>query len=91
MALGLLLGVPNMRAICQTVEGTDIILRGVAGYIGNKTVSVVFMSWRMMQFLQTRRSLHLDGTFKKRPKLPKCRQIYNIVTRYGGVVSMIPF
>lgn len=89
MSLGLLLGLPDMKAICTTMDGNDLIMRGVAGLMGNKTVSVVFVSWRFLEFLQTRQSLHLDGTFKKRPRKPKCIQIYNIVTRYGGVVSMM--
>lgn len=87
MHLGILLGVPNMRAVCRTVDGTDLIFRGVIGIQQDRTVSVVFISGRMLQFLERLKNLHGDGTFKKRPRKPKSAQIYNIVTNYGGSVS----
>ncbi|KAE8741560.1 hypothetical protein FOCC_FOCC012897 [Frankliniella occidentalis] len=80
--LGVLLGLPNLRPICKTLDGEDYIFQGVIGVVMNKTVSVVFASGRQIQFLQSRKNLHMDGTFKKRPRKPKCRQMYNIVTRF---------
>ncbi|KAK3916404.1 Prostate and testis expressed protein 3 [Frankliniella fusca] len=84
--LGILLGLPNMRAICKTTDGTDYIFQGVVGSQVDKTVSVVFASGRMLELLQSQPNLHMDGTFKKRPRKPRCRQIYNIVTNHGGTV-----
>lgn len=81
--LGILLGLPNMRGLCRTADGADTIFQGIAGCEAEKTTSVVFISGRMLQFLQTISSLHMDGTFKKRPRKPKCRQIYNFTTKYG--------
>ncbi|KAK3909846.1 Endonuclease MutS2 [Frankliniella fusca] len=86
MNLGLLLGMPNLRPICKTVQGEDYIFQGVVGTIMSKTVSVVFASGRMLHFLSSCTNLHLDGTFKKRPRKPKCRQIFNLVTRFGRTV-----
>lgn len=85
--LGILLGLPNMRAICKTTDGTDYIFQGVVGSQVDKTVSVVFASGRMLELLQSQPNLHMDGTFKKRPRKPRCRQIYNIVTNHRGTVS----
>ncbi|XP_052128117.1 uncharacterized protein LOC127750458 [Frankliniella occidentalis] len=88
--LGVLLGSPNLRRICQTTHGEDFIFQGVVGNVLSKTVSVVFMSGRMLTFLQTCKNLHMDGTFKKRPRKPGCRQIFNIVTRYGrSIVAVV--
>lgn len=87
--LGVLLGMPQMRAICRTVDETDFIFAGTAGDIQSKTVAVIFASGRMLQFLQERNNLHFDGTFKKRPKKPKCIQIFNIVTNFSDTVSII--
>ncbi|KAK3932363.1 Threonine synthase-like 2 [Frankliniella fusca] len=87
--LGVLLGLPNMRPICTSLDGTDYVFQGVVGLQGAKTVSVVFASGRMLQLLQSQPNLHMDGTFKKRPRKPKCRQIFNIVTNHGGTVVAI--
>ncbi|KAJ1519180.1 hypothetical protein ONE63_011214 [Megalurothrips usitatus] len=84
--LGVLLGSPNMRPVCKTVDGSDYIFQGVVGNSLNKTESIVFVSGRMIQFLQTREGVHVDGTFKKRPRKPKCRQIFNIVVKYGDII-----
>lgn len=86
--LGILLGTPEMRPICKTVDGTDYIYQGVIGTIRDKTVALVFVSGRMLQFLQTRGSLHSDGTFRKRSKKPKMAQIFNIVTKFGSNVGL---
>lgn len=85
--LGILLGLPNMTAVCSTVDGGDLVFRAVIGVQRDRTVSVVFISGRMLQFLQGLRSLHGDGTFKKRPRKPRSAQIFNIVTKYGDTVS----
>jgi len=77
-----------MRPLCRTVDGTDCIYQGVIGAISDKTVAVVFVSGRMLQFLQTRVSLHSDGTFKKRSKKPQMAQIFNIVTKFGENVGL---
>ncbi|KAK3909601.1 Elongation factor 4 [Frankliniella fusca] len=87
--LGVLLGLPNMRPLCLTVDRQDYIFQGLCGTIQNKSVSLVFASGRMLTFLQSRRNLHLDGTFKKRPKKPKCGQIFNVVTNYDSTVIAI--
>ncbi|KAE8738442.1 hypothetical protein FOCC_FOCC016078 [Frankliniella occidentalis] len=88
--LGILLGLPNLRPICKTAHCDDFIFRGVIGTVVSKTVCVVFISGRMLQFLQTCTNLHMDGTFKKRPRKPKCRQIFNIVTNYGrSIVALV--
>lgn len=85
--LGLLLNDPRMRPICKTVDGNDLIFRGVIGSPHDRTLSLVFASGRMLQFLRTRRNLHSDGTFRKRSKKPPMAQIFNIVTKYGKNVS----
>lgn len=87
--LGILLGLPNMSALCRTRDGTDTIFRGTCGIQADKTVSVVFISMRMLQFLSTRQNLHMDGTFKKRSRKPASLQLFNIVTNYDGNVSFI--
>lgn len=87
--LGVLLGLPNMRPVCFTVDRQDYMFQGITGSIQNKSVSLVFASGRMLTFLQSRPNLHLDGTFKKRPKKPKCGQIYNIVTNYDSTVCTL--
>lgn len=89
--LGVLLGMPDMRAVCRTIDGQDYIFKGVAGTIQNRSISVIFASGRMLRFLETRRNLHMDGTFKKRPKKPRTMQIFNIVTNYGDTVSRFSF
>lgn len=91
MYLGVLLGLPNMRPICKTTDGTDYMFQGVIGLLSDKTVSTVFASGRMLLVLKSRPNLHMDGTFKKRPRKPICRQIYNIVTNHGGSVSIVLF
>lgn len=85
--LGILLGLPNMRPLCKTVDGDDYIFQGVVGCIQNKTVALIFASGRMVRFMATRENIHADGTFKKRSKKPSMSQIFNLVTNYGGVVS----
>jgi len=85
--LGVLLGTPNMRPLCKTVDGTDYIFKGVIGCLRSKTIALVFASGRMIQFLQSRKHLHSDGTFRKRSKKPQMAQIFNIVTKYGENVS----
>ncbi len=87
MNLGILLGAPDMRPLCKTVDGTDYIFQGVVGNLHSKTIALIFVSGRMIQFLQTRTKLHSDGTFKKRAKKPAMSQILNIVTKYGQNVS----
>ncbi|XP_034231381.1 uncharacterized protein LOC117639635 [Thrips palmi] len=88
--LGVLLGTPNMRPLCRTVDGTDYIFKGVVGCLASRTVALIFASGRMLQFLQSRRNLHSDGTFKKRSKKPQMAQIFNIVTKYGeNVVAIV--
>ena len=84
--LGVLLGLPNMRQVCRTVDGLDYIYQGVVGCQQNKTVALVFVSGRMLELLSTRESIHADGTFKKRSRKPKMAQIFNIVTKYGNNV-----
>jgi len=75
-----------MRPMCKTVDGTDYIFQGVVGNIMAGSVALIFVSGRMLQFLQSRDNLHSDGTFKKRSKKPKMAQIFNIVTKYGDNV-----
>lgn len=87
LSLGVLLGAPNMRQVCKTVDGCDYLFQGVAGNALGKTVALIFASGRMIHFLQGRNSAHCDGTFKKRPRKPKSRQIFNIVVNLNGVVS----
>lgn len=87
MHLGILLGMPNMRPVCKTVDGTDYIFQGVVGCLQKRTVSLIFVSGRMLQFMGTLENIHADGTFKKRPRKPRMSQIFNLVTNYGGVVS----
>ncbi|KAK3921811.1 Non-structural protein 1, partial [Frankliniella fusca] len=84
--LGILLGVPNLQAVCMTMDNRDRIFRGVIGDPDRGTVSVVFVSGRMLRFLQTRTNLHVDATFKKCSRKPKMRQMLNIVTNFGGTV-----
>lgn len=86
--LGVLLGMPEMEAVCRTIDGQDFMFRGVCGALQNKSVSVIFASGRMLHFLQSRRNLHVDGTFKKRPNKPKSIQILNIVTNFNDTVSI---
>lgn len=87
--LGVLLGSPGLAAVCKTIDGADYIFRGFIGCVQQKTSALVFVSGRMLQFLQTRESIHVDGTFKKRPKKPKINQIFNIVVKYCGHVSAV--
>ncbi len=89
--LGILVGLPNLRGICTTIDNTDIIFRGYVGNPANKTVSVVFVSGRMLRFLQSRKNIHVDGTFKKCSRKPKMRQMLNVVTNYGGMVRDVSF
>jgi len=86
--LGVLLGLPNMRALCKTVDGVDYVFQGVVGCIQKKSIALIFVSGRMLRFLATLENIHADGTFRKRSKKPNMAQIFNIVTNYGGVVSM---
>ncbi|XP_052130715.1 uncharacterized protein LOC127751337 isoform X2 [Frankliniella occidentalis] len=87
--LGILVGLPNLRGICRTVDNQDIIFRGVVGNPRLGTVSVVFVSLRMLRFLQSRKNLHVDGTFKKCSRKPKMRQMLNVVTNFGGTVVAV--
>lgn len=87
--LGVLLGSPDLTAICRTADDQDYIFQGVVGCEQQKTTALVFVSGRMLQFLQDRESIHMDGTFKKRPRKPKMIQIFNIVVNYGGHVSIM--
>lgn len=87
--LGVLLGSPQLRSICKTADGEDYIFQGVVGCEQLKTAAVVFVSGRMLQFLQTRESIHVDGTFKKRPKKPRVMQIFNISAKHGDNVSVV--
>lgn len=77
----------DLRFMCRTVDGQDNIYRGVVGSPHDGTVSIIFVSGRMLHFMSTRPSLHCDGTFKKRSKEPRMAQIWNIVTKYGENVS----
>lgn len=76
-----------MTPVCRYVDGTDLVFRTVSGIQLNRTVSGIFISGRMLGFLQNHESLHGDGTFEKRPRKPKSAQIFNIVTKYGETVS----
>ncbi|XP_034231375.1 uncharacterized protein LOC117639631 [Thrips palmi] len=87
--LGILLGLPDMRPLCKTVDGADYIFQGVVGSAGDKTIALIFASGRMLQFLQSRDNLHSDGTFRKRSKKPAMAQIFNIVTKYGENIIAI--
>ncbi|KAK3924637.1 (2R)-sulfolactate sulfo-lyase subunit beta [Frankliniella fusca] len=88
--LGVLLGLPGMRSVCLTQDKMDFMFQGVVGNQASKTVSVIFASGRMLMFLQTLKNLHVDGTFKKRPRKPHCCQLYNVVTKFGdGVVAVM--
>lgn len=88
LSLGLLLHRPNMRPICRTVDGTDTIYQGVIGSTLDRTVALVFVSGRMLQFLEVAKELHCDGTFRKRSRKPSMAQIWNIVTKYLNNVSL---
>ncbi|KAK3922760.1 Tyrosine recombinase, partial [Frankliniella fusca] len=81
--LGLLLLDANFRQLCETVDRNDFIFQGIVGYHHDNTLSLVFASRRMLDFLGTRVTLHCDGTFKKRSRKPEMAQIWNIVTKYG--------
>ncbi|KAK3924154.1 Phosphate acyltransferase [Frankliniella fusca] len=81
--LGVLLGLPNMRSVCKTVDGDDYIFQGVVGNQMSGTAAVIFASGRMLQFLPTQESIHVDSTFKKAPRKPKIMQIFNVVVKYG--------
>lgn len=85
--LGLRLRDPTLMQLCRTIDGNDFIFQGIAGNPHDGTLSLIFTSGRMLEFLQSRRHLHSDGTFKKRSKKPSMAQIFNIVTKYGDNVS----
>lgn len=85
--LGLLLHDRNHRQLCETVDGNDYIFQGMVGSPHDRTLSLVFASRRMIEFLESRTTLHCDGTFKKRSKKPQMAQIWNIVTKHGNNVS----
>lgn len=87
--LGVLLGSPNLRAVCKTIDGQDYIFQGVVGCQQQKTVALIFASGRMLTFLGSALSLHMDGTFKKRTRRPKMIQIFNIVVKYLDHVSSL--
>ncbi|KAK3931712.1 Pyridoxine/pyridoxamine 5'-phosphate oxidase [Frankliniella fusca] len=84
--LGVLLGMPNTRRLCETVDKQDYIFQGIVGDAQNKTIALVFVSGRMLQFLGTVTNIHGDGTFKKRSRKPKMAQIFNLTTNHGGYV-----
>lgn len=84
--LGVLLGSPDLRAVCKTIDGLDYIFQGVVGNERSGTAAVIFASGRMLQFLQMQEGVHVDSTFKKASRKPKIMQILNIVVRYGDNV-----
>ncbi|KAE8740311.1 hypothetical protein FOCC_FOCC014185 [Frankliniella occidentalis] len=84
--LGILLGLPNLRGVSRTMDNRDIIFRAVIGDPEHGTVCVIFVSARMLRFLQTRKNLHVNATFKKCSRKPRMRQMLNIVTNFGGTI-----
>lgn len=60
--------------------------RGSIGPEG--AVSVLFVSEQMKNLLSTTRELHIDGTFKTRPRHPKSGQLLTIIAIQYGIVCI---
>lgn len=76
--LGHYLSLPQFAGVCETLDRRDNIFAGWCGTWSEGTVSVVFASKRLMQLLQQHKNVYADGTFRKRPKKPKCSQLFCI-------------
>jgi len=86
--LGVFLGQPNMRPLCRTVDGEDYIFQGVTGTIQDNSVCLVFVSGRMLAFLQSCHHLHFHATVVEKPRRPRYSQIFHIMTKYDSVVCV---
>lgn len=84
--LGILLATPDLHPVCRTIDNADTIFKAVVGNLADRSVCIVLISGRMLDVLRRRKSVHGDGTFKKRCRKPKSAQIYSFTCLYDGVV-----
>ncbi|KAK3918299.1 50S ribosomal subunit assembly factor [Frankliniella fusca] len=69
---------PLFANVTPTIDNTDNIFAGACGDFGAGTFSVVFMSRRQATHLANAIVIFADGTFKKKPKKPRCGQMFVI-------------
>ncbi|KAK3916209.1 4-hydroxy-3-methylbut-2-en-1-yl diphosphate synthase (flavodoxin) [Frankliniella fusca] len=68
------------RALSRTLDGRDIIYAGRAGKASERTISLVFVTRRMVKYMKRVQKIFCDGTFSPVPRGIKASQVWTVST-----------
>lgn len=70
------------RHLSLTKDGSGLMYRGRCGSSSKKTRCLIFMSASMKKCLKQAKSVFCDSTWDGKPSLPKCSQMFSMVTKW---------